>query len=191
MTLKTSADGGPTTSPGSPLYSSVVFTLGQSFLLFRLNIFGCKLNPILTFPPPGKMKDFFSRLCIVTGYFVSHGRRRRQQPRSSSSSPFPEDFRKGLCSPSGKDKLQLVPTGHGSLTGCLGSKRECDGVGFQVHSNCCIVFQTRYYYFLYSTRYFFLNLLQWKSSRDTLSTRKSKCISRPGARGEGQGWGSC
>lgn len=117
MTLKTSADGGPTTSPGSPLYSSVVFTLGQSFLLFRLNILGCKLNPILTFPPPGKMKDFFSRLCIVRGCFVSLGRRRRQQPRSSSSSPFPEDFRKGLCSPSGKDKLQLVPTGHGSLTG--------------------------------------------------------------------------
>lgn len=115
VTSKTSAYGDPTASPGSPLYSSVVFTLGQSLLLSRPNILGCELNTIPTSPPPGKMKDFFSRLCIARGCFVSRGSRRRQQPHSQLLLPLP--FGKGLCSPSGKDKLQLVPTGHGSLTG--------------------------------------------------------------------------
>lgn len=100
--------------PQPPL---AVLTLGQPLLLSRPNILGCKLNPILTFPPPGKMKDFFSRLCIVRGCFVSRGRRHRQQPCSQLLLPFPRGFRKGLCSPSGKDKLQLVPTRHDSLTG--------------------------------------------------------------------------
>lgn len=89
VTLKTSAYGDATASPGTPLYSSVVFTLGQSLLLSRPNILGCKLNTIPTSPPPGKMKDFFRRLCIARGCFVSRGRRRRQQPHSQLLLPFP------------------------------------------------------------------------------------------------------
>lgn len=85
--MKTSSEGDPTTSLGS-----TVFTLGQSFLLSRLNILGCKLNLVLLFPPPVNMKDFFSRLCIVRGCFDSHGKKHKQQLQSQLLPPFPREF---------------------------------------------------------------------------------------------------
>ena len=115
------------------------------------------------------------------------------EARAAASLPAPPPLPQG---PLGR--ACVLPQERSNSAACSYRTQESDklcviskgSVGFQVHSNCYIFFQTRYYYFLYRTRYFFLNLLRWKSSRDMLSTHKSKHIRRPGARGQAKGGGA-
>lgn len=111
--LKMYVDGAPISNSGSPSHSSVVFTLGHSFLLSRLNILGCKLISHFL----SHVQWRWSRLWVVRGCFVSHARRSKEQLHSQPLLPFPGVLQEGpVFSLRKGPNLQLVPTGHRSLT---------------------------------------------------------------------------